>query len=142
MLDQRTRQMQEEMEQARRLREQAEALHADYAARLKQAEDEARRMFEDSARHAREERERLMAEWKAEMEKKKREFYEDMETEKRRAMREIQAQSADLVAMASEKVLRRKVDHRLAEEAVDELLHELQAGAPGDQPPKDRRRRH
>ncbi len=129
IIDERTRVMKEEMDQARYLHEQAEPLHADYAERLAQAEKEAKEMFDESTRHAREHRNELMAEWKQEMERRKREFREDIETEKQRAMREMRAQSADLVVAASEKILRERVDKKMAQDALNELLGELEPGS-------------
>jgi len=126
IIDERTRIMKEEMDQARYLHEQAEHLHADYAERLAQAEKEAKEMFDESTRHAREHRNELMAEWKQEMERRKREFREDIETEKQRAMREMRARSADLVVAASEKILRERVDKKTAQDALNELLGELE----------------
>ena len=90
-IEARTRIINEEMEQAKRLREEAEHLHLDYVERLKQAEDEASRMFDESEKKARAHRNELMAEWKQEMQRRKRDFHDEVELSKQQAMREMQA---------------------------------------------------
>jgi len=135
-LDQRTREMKQEMEQARQAREQAELLHLDYVERLKQAEAEANKMFDESEKKARAHRNKLMDEWQQEMDRRKREFHDEVEQSKLAAMREMQEKSADLIIDATEKVLRQRNQQDQTEAAVNELLTTLEEKAAGSDKPR------
>ncbi|HKI62574.1 MAG TPA: F0F1 ATP synthase subunit B [Mariprofundaceae bacterium] len=128
-IETRTRIINEEIEQAKQLREDAEHLHMDYVERLQQAEAEANRMFDESEKKARERRNEMMLEWKQEMQRRKKDFHDEVELSKRQAMREIQARSADLIVDAAEKVLRKKNRKTQTDEAVRELLESLEQKA-------------
>ncbi len=131
VLRQRARQIEDEIAQARQARQQAEALKLEYADRLAEVDRDAREMFDAAEKRILERRNQLMAEWREEMERKKRIFLDDTEVVRQRVIREIRADSAELIAAATEKLIRQKVDVAEAQQLIEETIKELERNASG-----------
>jgi len=125
ILNQRTQAIKSEIDEARQQREEVEEIKLDYADKLSHIDDEAKKLFDESEKRIIERRGQLMDEWKDEMERKKRDFHEEAEVARQQAIRDIRAQSADLIVDAAEKVIHQRIDNREAQRALEESIAEI-----------------
>jgi F-type H+-transporting ATPase subunit b len=130
-LEKRERTIREDLEEAERLRKEAQQLLAQYQNQLKAARQEAdgivevarresQRLLEENERRIRQETERMVAEARREIDRERLE-----------ASREIREETARLVILATERVLEKSLteaDHR---RLVDQALEELAERYPG-----------
>jgi F-type H+-transporting ATPase subunit b len=131
-LDRRQHAIEDSIEHAERIRNEADELLAAYRERLKEARQQAEEIVQrarkagetheqDALQKAQETREQLMEQTRREI-----------ELETRRAISEIRAEVADLTIMATEKVTRKTLSEadqrRLVEEALSELDFTALAG--------------
>jgi F-type H+-transporting ATPase subunit b len=124
-LDRRQHAIEESIDHADRVRQEADDLLAEYRERLRDARTQAEEIL-DRARKTGEVTERSAQE---QAEKRREQLMEqtrrEIEAETRRAIQEIRHEVADLTVMATEKVTRKVLDEadqrRLVEEALSEL---------------------
>lgn len=124
-LDKRQHAIEESMDHAERIRQEADELLAEYRERLQAARRQADEIIE-RARKAGEAHER---ESEQEAQRRREELMErarrEIETETRRAIQEIRREVADMTILATEKVTRKTLteedQRRLLEEALSEL---------------------
>jgi len=138
ILQQRTQLIKDEIDRAHKTRQQAEYLKRKYAARLSAIEQDAKQMFDASEKRILERRNQLMAEWKDEMKRKKLAFLEDAEVIRQHAIRDIRAQSADLIADAAGKLIHRKIDKSEAQKILEEAIESLEKSRPQNKNSKRR----
>jgi F-type H+-transporting ATPase subunit b len=133
-LDARSRMIAESIDSAERTRQEAEALLAEYRARLHEAREQseeivqrARQTAQSHEREAREQARAIAAEGSARAAR-------EIEEATRRALQELRNEVAQLTVMAAEKVTRKSLDEadqrRLVEEALGELDFSALAGDP------------
>lgn len=125
LLEARRKQITEDLDNARAAREEAQAALAEYRAQLAEARREATRIIEE-ARRAAEERGRadiaaLEAEKVRLMEKAKAEI----EAETRQSLSAIKHQLAELTVLATEKVVRKRLDEAEQKRLIDEALADV-----------------
>lgn len=130
VIDKRTRIIEDELNQARRQREEAEALRADYRKQLDAAAEDAQRLFQESEARVRRQHRRMMDEWKADMKRREAAFREEAEIARLRAIREIRSEAAELVSEAAGKLLQEHLGQHEAERALQEAIHELEHQPP------------
>jgi len=126
ILKKRTQLIEAEIEAARSEHAQMETLKIEYATKLTQIDQEAKKIFDESEKRIAEQRHRVMSEWKEEMERNKRDFLEDAEVTRRKAIRDIRNRSTDLVITAAEQVIHQRVGKAEAQKAIDESIDELE----------------
>jgi len=126
IIQERTELIESEIEEAHKQREEATEIKSEYANKLAEVDRETREMFDESERRIIERRRQLMAEWRDEMERTKRQFHEDAEVARQQAIRDIRAQSADLVAAATEQLIHQKVSGEEAKQALNEAIDEME----------------
>jgi F-type H+-transporting ATPase subunit b len=124
-LDRRAYLIEESIDQAEKMRNEADQLLEEYRERLKEARQQADEIL-GRARQAGEEHHREVVEAaRAERERLLEQTRRDVEAETRRAIDEIRREVADLTVMATEKLTRKTLsdeDHRkLVEDALSEL---------------------
>jgi len=126
MLDSRINKIQEDLDEAKRLREEAQALLADYERKRKEAESEA----QDIVTAAQEEAARLAEEAKASVEdliaRRTRAVEEKIAQAEQQALGEVRARSAD-VAVEAARVLLTKQMKDNADELVDQAIKDVAA---------------
>lgn len=125
ILDARTRAIEEEIEQAKLQREEAEKLKEDYRKQLDAASEDAQRMFKESDERVRAHHNQMMTEWKEDMKRREVAFREESEITRRRAVREIRAEAADLIIETTEKLIHERVGEKEAEDLLNEAISEL-----------------
>jgi F-type H+-transporting ATPase subunit b len=124
-LDKRSRAINESIEHADRMRQEADQLLEEYRARLKEAREQAEDILVRSRKAAEayeaEIQEKAQQEHKQALERTRR----DIEAETRRALDEIRKEVAELTVIATEKVARKSLtdddQKRLIEEALSEV---------------------
>lgn len=125
LLDERRQTIESSLEEARRAREQAEALRAEYDAMINEARREAQEIIERAQRLAERERQDRLAAAQHEAEALLERARQTIERERDAAIRALRDEVADLTVKATERVLRRSLDEaeqrRLAEEALREV---------------------
>jgi F-type H+-transporting ATPase subunit b len=128
-LDRRANAIQESIEQAERMRKEADDLLDEYRQRLK----EARQQSEEIVARARKAAENLEREGTEEARRRREELLaqarRDIEAETRRAIQEIRREVADLTVLATEKVTRRALSEEDQRRLVEEALQELDFAA-------------
>jgi F-type H+-transporting ATPase subunit b len=133
-LDRRQRAIEESIDTAEKIRQDADQLLAEYRERLAEARTQAEEIVE-RARKAGEAHERESeADAQARRERLMEQARRDIELETRKAISDIRREVADLTVMATEKVTRKTLSEedqrRLVEEALSELdFSALTAGA-------------
>jgi F-type H+-transporting ATPase subunit b len=126
-LDQRADAIRGELEQARKLREEAEALLADYKRRAAEAEGEAAAIVE----HAKREAEALTVEARRRMEdyvaSRTRLAEQKIAQAEQQAVQEVRSLSADVAVAAAEKLLAARVKGETAAALVEKAIGDVKA---------------
>jgi F-type H+-transporting ATPase subunit b len=124
-LDRRQHAIEESIETAEHIRQEADELLAEYRERLRQARHQAEEIVE-RARKAGETREReALQEAHGRREQLLEQTRRDIEVETRRAIDEIRREVADLTVMATEKVTRKTLSEEDQRRLVEDALREL-----------------
>jgi F-type H+-transporting ATPase subunit b len=124
-LDERARLIKKELDEARRLREEAQALLADYQRKAREAEDEAKAIVEEAMREAETlaiESRRSLAE---QMERRTRLAEEKIARAETQALGEVRAAAVESAIAAAEKLIGAKVTGAAATGLVDESIRSL-----------------
>lgn len=126
-LDRRAQSIREELEQARRLREEAQALLADYQRRAREAEAEAEEIIDQAKREA--------AALSVEARKRTEEYVagrtrlaeQKIAQAEAQALQEVRALSADVAVAAAEKILAARTKGDAGAELIDKAIGEVRA---------------
>ncbi len=125
MLDDRAGAIAKELDEAKRLREEAAAVLAGYVQKAAQAEGEAAKIIAD----AREEAERFAKETRVQLrqqiERRAQMAREKIEQAEHAALDEIRALAADKAAAAAEKLIAKRLDEGRADKLVQESIKDL-----------------
>ena len=125
ILDERSMLIQKDMEDAAAKRKQSEQVLAEYQARLDSVQVEAEQVLEAARRKAAMIHENAMQQLDDDIRKKKQIFQVEIEFAKQQAMKEIRNKSADLALMATEKLIKQRMDSQVAKEIIDDAIREL-----------------
>jgi len=124
-LDKRADHIRDELDQARRLREEAQELLASYERKQREAEKEA----EGIVAHAREEAERLARRAAADLEgqvaRRRQQAMDRIAQAEADAVREVRAAAVDLALKATRMLLVEKLDAQQQSKLVDEAIGEI-----------------
>jgi F-type H+-transporting ATPase subunit b len=124
-LDRRQRAIEESIDAARRTKEEADALLAEYRERLREAREQSEEIVARARRAAEEHEREATEEAKAKREELLEQTRRDIEAETRRAIQEIRNEVADLTVLATEKVTRKTLTEADQQRLVEEALAEL-----------------
>ena len=124
-LDRRQRAIEESIDQAERVRKEADEILAEYRERLAEARGQADEIVARARKTGEAAEGEILAGARAKREEMMEQTRRDIEAETRRAIQEIRAEVADLTVLATEKVTRKSLtdadQKRLVEEALSEL---------------------
>jgi F-type H+-transporting ATPase subunit b len=124
-LDKRQRAIEESIDHADKVRQEADELLREYRERLADARGQADEIVSRARRTAEAAENETLAEARLKREEMMEQTRRDIEAETRRAIQQIRAEVADLTVLATEKVTRKTLDsadqRRLVEEALGEL---------------------
>jgi len=126
-LDDRARRVQADLDEARRLKEEAQKLLAEYQGKQRQAETEAAAIIEG----ARNEAERIAAEAKVKMEefvaRRKKMAETKIAQAEAQAVAEVRAAAADAAVTAAEKILSQSVKGKVADDLIARGISDVKA---------------
>jgi F-type H+-transporting ATPase subunit b len=127
-MEKRTRGIEQDIANARKSREQAEEIEAQFKARLTQIDEETRVILRRAADENKRMRDRMLAEAQEEARRLIQNASRQIETDQRHAIRELRTETVRLAVLIAEKALKQSVDpevqERLIKEFVEGLKHE------------------
>ncbi len=125
MLEEREKSIRDSLEQAKQARSEAETLMAQHKEMIGKARQEMASIIEKAQRDAEQRRADILARAHREAEEKAKQFSADLERQKRTVIREIKAETADLVVAVAERVMKAELNaekhHALITGALDEM---------------------
>jgi F-type H+-transporting ATPase subunit b len=124
-LDQRAEAIRKELDQARRLREEAQDLLADYQQKQRRADDEAKAIIENAEREAMAIKEQSEKALKESIERRSRMAEEKIARSEAQALNEVRGAVIDAATAAAEKVLATRVQGAVAGGLVEQSIREL-----------------
>ncbi len=124
MMDERTKKIQDDIDAAKKAREEAEAMKIEYAATLRSAKDEAQEIVAKAIDKAEDERKAIVTKAEDEAHEIFKNTTKTIEVERKRSVQEAQTQIADLAIAAASKILGENVDDEANRKIVDTFLEE------------------
>jgi F-type H+-transporting ATPase subunit b len=125
MLDMREKKIKDSLDQAERLKQEAQQLLSQYEAKLKSVHEEGRSILESARKQAQQQLEDNERRIEQETQRMLADARSEIQRDQQHALQEIQRTAVDLTLLAAEKVLARSLtdaDHRrLVEDAVREI---------------------
>jgi F-type H+-transporting ATPase subunit b len=124
-LDKRAQAIADELDQARKLREEAQELLAQYQRRQRAAEEEAKGLVEDAKRDA----QRLAAEMRAKIEdqiaRRAKAAEEKIARAEAQALAEVKGQTADMAIEIARNIIRERMDQGAQAAIIDRAISEV-----------------
>lgn len=114
-----------ELDEAKRLREEAQSLLAEHQRRLAAGEDQAKAIVEHARTEVQRQTERHSAELEAALQRRTEQAMERIEREEARALQEVRAQAASLAIRTTERLLADQLDGQRARQLLDEAIAEV-----------------
>jgi len=124
-LDQRADAIRKELDEARRLREEAQDLLADYQQKQRRADEEAKAIIEQAEREAQAIKEQSEKTLKESIERRSRIAEEKIARAEAQALSEVRGAVIEAATSAAEKVLASRVQGNTANGLVDEAIRDL-----------------
>lgn len=125
MLDERADGIRRELDEARKLREQAQALLADYQRKSREAENEAKSIIEQAKREA----EAMASETKKTLaesiERRSKQAEEKIARAEAQAISEVRATAVQTALAAAEKMLKARVPGQVGDSLIDQSIKDL-----------------
>ena len=126
IMEERKNKIASDLETAEKAKNDAEAVKAEYAAKLADARQEAQAIIENARKTAQAAHDKIMADTKAEQEQYVAAQKEIIATEKKKAMDEVRAQVISLSMIAAGKIVEQKLnseeDKKMASKIVDSIM--------------------
>lgn len=126
IMEERKNKIASDLETAEKAKNDAEAVKAEYAAKLADARQEAQAIIENARKTAQAAHDKIMADTKAEQEQYVAAQKEIIATEKKKAMDEVRAQVISLSMIAAGKIVEQKLnseeDKQMASKIVDSIM--------------------
>lgn len=124
-MEKRTHGIEQDIANAKKSREQAEELEAQFKARLAQIDVETRVILRRAADESKQLRDRMLAEAQEEARRLIQNASRQLETDKRHAIRELRAETVRLAVLIAEKALKQSVDQEVQERLINEFVEGL-----------------
>jgi F-type H+-transporting ATPase subunit b len=124
-LDDRAQAIKDELDQARRLREEAQTLLADYQKKHRNAEREAAEIVEEARKNAETYAQETRAAMKDSLERRTRQAEEKIARAEAQAVEEVRAAAVDAAIAAAERILREKASGAAGAAITDESIRNL-----------------
>ena len=135
-INKRQREIEGSIDEAQKTRAEAQELLAEYRRQINEARGEARQILDESRKQGEAQRERAKKEAREEADRIIERARNEIDRERENAIRGVRQEVADMVVVASERVLRRSIqrdDHdRLISDALDSLESDVAASGVGD----------
>lgn len=125
MLDQRAHAIKKELDEARRLREEAQALLADYQKKAREAENEAKSIIEQAQREAEAMAADTQRSLKESLERRTKMAEDKIARAEAQALSEVRATAVDTAIAAAEQLLQGRAAGAEAASLIDQSIREL-----------------
>ncbi|MDY4919599.1 MAG: F0F1 ATP synthase subunit B [Phascolarctobacterium sp.] len=126
MMEERKNKIASDLESAEKAKNDAEAVKAEYAAKLADARQEAQAIIDNARKTAQQAHDKIMADTKVEQEQYVAAQKEIIATEKKKAMDDVRAQVISLSMIAAGKIVEQKLnseeDKKMASQIVDSIM--------------------
>jgi len=124
IMEERTKKIQDDLDAAKKAKEDAEELKNEYDSTLRSAKDEAHQIIAKAVDKAEEERKAIVQKAENEAHEVYVNTTKTIEADRKRSMQEAQTQIADLAIAAASKILGENVDDEANRKLVDSFLEE------------------
>ena len=124
-MEKRTRGIEQDIANARKSREQAEEIEAQFKARLAQIDEETRVILRRAADESKQLRDRMLSEAQEEARRLIQNASRQIETDKRHAIRELRTETVRLAVLIAEKAMKQSVDQEVQERLIKEFVEGL-----------------
>ena len=135
-INKRQREIEGSIDEAQKTRAEAQELLTEYRRQINEARGEARQILDESRKQGEAQRERAKKEAREEADRIIERARNEIDRERENAIRGVRQEVADMVVVATERVLRRSIqrdDHdRLISDALDSLESDVAASGVGD----------
>lgn len=128
IMDERTRSIQEDIDSAKKSREEAEALKQEYAEDINEAKAEAQKIIMKAHEDAEAEKAVILQKSQEEVDQLVSDANKAIESKRKRVLAQAQTQIADLAIEAASKIIGENVDDEKNRRLVDEFLSEEEGG--------------
>lgn len=128
IMDERTRSIQEDIDSAKKSREEAEALKQEYAEDINEAKAEAQKIIMKAHEDAEAEKAVILKKSQEEADQLVSDANKAIESKRKRVLAQAQTQIADLAIEAASKIIGENVDDEKNRRLVDEFLSEEEGG--------------
>lgn len=128
IMDERTRSIQEDIDSAKKSREEAEALKQEYAEDINEAKTEAQKIIMKAHEDAEAEKAVILQKSQEEADQLVSDANKAIESKRKRVLAQAQTQIADLAIEAASKIIGENVDDEKNRRLVDEFLSEEEGG--------------
>lgn len=125
MMEKRQNQIESNIAQAEKEREQAEQIKREYQEEMRKARQEAQEVITKATKLSEERAAEILAGAHVEAEKIKKAALMDIERERDRAIAQVQAQVADLSVAVAEKIIRKNLDVKGQEDMIEQFIQEV-----------------
>lgn len=127
VLDARTNQIRDDLDNAKKARSEADAALADLRKQLADARETAGKLVEDARQESARNKDQAVADLEVELSKKKASALDEIEQAKRKSMAEIQTAAVEIAMRAAEKLIEKSVEAKDAEKMVEESIQAIEA---------------
>ena len=131
-IQQRQSEIEGAIDEAQKTRSEARELLAEYRRQIEEARGEARQILDEARKQGEAQRERAKREAREEGDRIIQRAREEIERERDSALREVRREVADMVIVASERVIGRELDRDGHERLISEALDSLEAEVAGE----------
>ncbi len=131
-IQRRQSEIEQAIDEAQKTRSEARELLAEYRRQIEEARGEGRRILDEARKQGEAQRERTKQEAREEGERIIQRAREEIERERDSALREVRREVADMVIVASERVIRQELDRDGHERLISEALDSLETEVAGE----------
>jgi len=124
-MEKRTRGIEQDIANAKKSREEAEEIEAQFKSRLAQIDEETRVILRRAADESKQLRDRMLAEAQEEARRLIQNASRQIETDKRHAIRELRTETVRLAVLIAEKAMKQSVDQEVQERLIKEFVEGL-----------------
>lgn len=125
MLDNRSQTIKKGLDDAAKIEKELEATNEKNQAILNEAKEVAKKLIEEAKKSATVESNRIIIEAERRVESQKEKALNEIESQKESSRNEIKKETANLIAMAMEKILNQKIDQKENERIISETVKKL-----------------
>ncbi len=128
-LDEREEKIRNDIEAARKNKEDMERLKADYDAQMQQIQDKVKEILAQAQSQGNQTREAMMKEAESDAKKLTDKTLQQLEAEKERLIRDLRSEVGALSVELAERLVKQTVDKKVQEKFVEDFLKELDSAA-------------